>query len=279
MYPELLKIGPITIYSYGLMVGIAFLTGNLLLTSELKRTGRDPVLSSSITMLALIGGIVGAKALYLIENWSYFIQNPLEMTFSSGGLTFFGGFVLAIILVLIYLRKKSISFLTMADLTAPILALGYGIARIGCQLAGDGDYGFPTTLPWGTSYANGTVPPSQAFKNFPEIAQQFPGGIVPDSTLCHPTPIYEFIAGVLIFWFLWSRRKSIHKLGEQFGLFLVLHGLARFMVEFIRLNPRLLFGLSEAQLVSIGFLFWGLYLIFRPQGRVPESVKVSKHKK
>jgi len=279
MYPELLKIGPITIYSYGLMVGLAFLTGNLLLTSELKRTGRDPAFSSSITMLALIGGIIGAKALYLIENWSYFIKNPVEMAFSSGGLTFFGGFVLAIILVLFYLRKKGIPFLEMADITAPILALGYGIARIGCQLAGDGDYGFPTSLPWGMNYANGTVPPSQAFKNFPEITQQFPGGIVPDSTLCHPTPIYEFIAGVLIFWFLWSRRKSIHKLGEQFGLFLVLHGLARFMVEFIRLNPRLLFGLSEAQLISIVFFAWGLYLIFRLPNKTVKTAKIAKNKK
>ncbi len=110
--------------------------------------------------------------------------------------------------VYLYGKKKGIKFLTIADAISPGLILGYGIGRIGCHLAGDGDYGFPTTLPWGTNYSNGTYPPSVAFRDFPEITGQFPGGIVPDNILCHPTPVYEFIICALICWFLWSIRKK-----------------------------------------------------------------------
>jgi phosphatidylglycerol---prolipoprotein diacylglyceryl transferase len=142
---------------------------------------------------------------------------------------------------------------------APGMLLGYGVARLGCHLAGDGDYGFPTTLPWGTDYSKGTFPPSAAFKDFPDITNKFPGGIVPDNIPCHPTPVYEFIICALMCWFLWRIRKKIPQTGKLFMIYLSLAGIERFAIEFLRPNPRLAFGLSEAQLISLAIILIGLF--------------------
>ena len=263
MYPELFKIGPFTVYSFGLMLGIAFLVASYFLTKEIERKGLDPEIATQITLLAIIFGIVGSKLLDLIENWNAFINDPIGMAFSPGGLTFYGGLILVIIVLWIYVRRKKIPFLVIADAAAPSLALAYGIGRIGCHLAGDGDYGIPTTLPWGTNYSNGTVPPSVAFSNpnllkhFPWIAEKFPNG-VPNNTPLQPTPIYEFIMMLIIFLILWKFRKKDWMDGKLFMLYLVLAGAERFIIEFIRLNPRLLWGLSEAQLISIPMMVIGV---------------------
>src|SRR3990172_1790094 len=150
MCPRLLQIGPFTIYGYGLMLAIGFILGSYLLTMELKRRGLDPNLGNTITLIALVAGIAGSKILFLIEDWSYFLADPVGMAFSPSGLTFYGGFLLATLSIYLYLKKRSIRFFTVADAIAPGLLLAYGIARIGCHLSGDGDYGFPTSLPWGT---------------------------------------------------------------------------------------------------------------------------------
>lgn len=257
MYPELFKIGPLTVYSYGLMLGIAFITASWLLTKEIERKKLNPNIATEITILAIIFGIVGAKIFHLFENFDAFLDDPVGMAFSPGGLTFFGGLILAILSVWIYARRKKIPFLVIADAAAPALALAYGIGRIGCHLAGDGDYGLPTSLPWGTNYENGTVPPSIMFQGS-EIAKNYPGGFVPDNTPLHPAPIYEFLICVVIFGILWKLRKKDWMDGKLFMFYLVFISIERFSIEFIRLNPRLLFGLSEAQLISIGLFFIGV---------------------
>ena len=207
MYPELFKIGPFTVYSYGLMLGIAFIVASYILTKEFERRKMNPNIATEVTLIAIIFGIIGAKLFHLFENWEAFLANPLKMAFSPGGLTFHGGLLLVIIAVWIYSKRKKMPFLTLADLAAPSLALAYGIGRIGCHLAGDGDYGIPTNLPWGTNYENGTVPPSLMFRGS-EIAQSYPGGVVPDNTPLHPTPIYEFLIMVVIFFILWKFTKK-----------------------------------------------------------------------
>jgi phosphatidylglycerol:prolipoprotein diacylglycerol transferase len=136
--------------------------------------------------------------------------------------------------------------------------LAYGVARLGCHFAGDGDYGYPTTLPWGTDYSKGTYPPSLAFRNVPEIASKYPGGVVPDNTLCHPTPVYELILCAILFWILWRFRKRIQPEGRMFMLYLVFAGLERFSIEFLRINPRVVLNLSEAQLIAIPLMIVGL---------------------
>lgn len=257
MHPIIFSFGGITIYSFGLMMGISFLIGNYIITQEFKRKKLHPDLASNITLIALIAGVSGSKALYLLENWSLFIRDPFGMIFSPGGLTFYGGFILATLSIYLYTKKKKIKFIQVADAAGLALLLAYGIARIGCHLAGDGDYGFPTTLPWGTDYSNGTYPPSAAFRNFPEVTSMFPNGIVPDNTLCHPTPVYETIICSVFFLFLWKNRKRWTTDGQMFYTYLVLAGVERFSVEFFRLNPRLMFGLSEAQIIAVILILIG----------------------
>lgn len=272
MYPELFKIGPFTVYSYGLMLGIAFIIASYILTKEFERRKLNPNLATEVTLLAIVFGIIGSKLFHLFENWEAFLQDPVGMAFSPGGLTFYGGLILATLAIWIYVRRKKIPFLVIADATSPSLILAYGIGRIGCHLAGDGDYGIPTSLPWGTDYSNGTVPPSVMFRGT-DIAKHFPNGIVPDNTPLHPTPIYEFLAAVLIFYVLWWLRKKDWSDGKLFMAYLVFAGIERFLVEIIRLNPRLLFGLSEAQLISIVMIVVGsLGFIFLNQRNKPRFI-------
>jgi phosphatidylglycerol---prolipoprotein diacylglyceryl transferase len=290
MYPELFKIGPLTVYSFGLMLGIAFIVSSYFLTKEIERKGLVPDIATQITLLAIVFGIVGSKLLDLIENWDRFINDPIGMAFSPGGLTFYGGLILAIIAIWIYIKRKKIPFLVIADAAAPSLALAYGIGRIGCHLAGDGDYGIPTTLPWGTNYQNGTVPPSVAFsdpnllKHFPWIAEKFPNGI-PNNTPLQPTPIYEFLMMMIIFYVLWKLRKKDWMDGKLFMLYLIFAGAERFIIEFIRLNPRLLLGLSEAQLISIPMMIFGILgFIYYTQNKdlkkfIPPPLKPAVKKK
>lgn len=255
-------IGPIAVYSYGLMLALAFIIGSYLLSKELERKKFDPSLATSITLMSLILGIIGAKLFHLLEHFDRFLNNPIDETLSPAGLIFYGGLLLAIAGVYFYVKiKKKIPFLTIADAASPALALSYGIARIGCHLSGDGDYGIPTELPWGVNYENGIVPPSYAFQGS-EIAKLYPGGIVPDSTPLHPTPIYELIAAIIVFSILWKLRKNEWIDGKLFMFYLILTGFPRLLVEFIRLNPIVAFGLSQAQIVSVFLIIGGFYGLY-----------------
>ncbi len=256
--PVLLTIGPLKVYSYGLTVGIAFLLANYVLVKEFKRKGLGADFANQVTIYAVVFGLAGARILSLIETWKDFLRDPIGMAFSAGGLTWYGGFVLAGIVILWSIKRKGFKFLTVADALAPALILGYGVGRLACHFSGDGDYGIPTTLPWGVDYARGVDPPAEAFRAMPKIEARYPGGVVPNNILCHPTPIYEFLACLLIFYVLWRYRKKLVTDGRLFMLYLVLEGIERFLVEFIRLNPRLLFGLSEAQLWSIPLMIIGV---------------------
>ena len=115
-------------------------------------------MASTITVLGVIFGISGAKILFLIEEWQHFLRDPMGMAFSPGGLTWYGGFILGLTSVYIYVRRKRVPMAKVVDCLGVGLILAYGVA--GCHFSGDGDYGFPTDLPWGTNYENGTYPPS-----------------------------------------------------------------------------------------------------------------------
>ena len=272
MYPELFKIGPLTIYSYGMMLALGFIIASYVFTMELKRKRIDYNIGSNVTLLAVIFGIIGAKIHYLIEQWDRFVVDP-SIALSPGGLTFYGGLLLAFAFNYWYIKyKKKVDVLKVMDAVAPALILGYGIARIGCHLAGDGDYGLPTELAWGTDYSGGTYPPSDAFLQLPEVANRFPGGIVPDTTPLHPTPIYEFLAMVLIFLFLWKIRRRTKPDGTLFMIYLTAAALERFLIEFIRINPRMFLGLSEAQLISVVLLALGVYgVLYLKKGKRGEA--------
>lgn len=258
MIPVLFEIGPFKIYSYGLMLGIGFLLGSYILSLELRRKHLDPAMASTITILAVIFGISGAKLLHLIENWQTFLRNPAASAFSAGGLTWHGGFILGMTAIFVYVRSKKVPFLKIWDGLGMGLMLAYGVARLGCHFSGDGDYGFPTDLPWGTNYEQGTYPPSRAFAIFPEITSRFPGGVVPDNTPCHPTPVYELLLGLLGFTLLWKLRKRPWPDGKLFMVYLMLSSVFRFAVELLRINPRLFLGFSQAQIISIALFVIGL---------------------
>ena len=268
MHPVLFKIGSFTVYSYGVMLVTAFIIGYYFFLQEVKRKKLDERIAIDITIIAVFCGVIGSKLLFVIENLDEFFINPTKVAFSSGGFTFLGGLTLSFIASWIYIKVRKYNFLQAADSIAPSLILAYGIGRIGCHLAGDGDYGIPTSLPWGTNYENGIVPPTHMF-NGTEYAKSFPNGIFPNDTPLHPTPVYEFLASLIIFLILWKFRKRDWAAGKLVMLYFILSSLSRFLVEFIRLNPRILMGLSQAQIISIVIFSIGMtgYIYLTKQRR------------
>jgi len=266
MYPKLFEIGPFSVYSYGLMLGIAFIAGSWLLGKELKRNNFDENAGVMVTFLSLIGGIVGAKIFYIIEEWNFGKGTSLgmlltpEYLFSAAGLTFYGGLILSIILLYIYCKYKKIPLLRMFDFMAPSAILGYGIARIGCHLAGDGDYGIQVNgTIWeflGYSYSKGTVPTA-------------PGVLV------HPTPIYETIVSFIIFIFLWRQRKKVKYIGQLFAYYLILSGTERLLVEFIRINPKVFWVLTQAQIISIILIIAGIWMLLKKKKSITEKTEMT----
>lgn len=271
MIPTLFEIpifGGIPIHSFGLMMALAFLTSSLALKRLFKNAGYPADVAEKVVLVAAVAGLAGSKLYYLLfEAWDRFIRHPFEMTFSGAGLTWYGGFVLATVAIMILMRRHKLPVLRTMDLIVVPLPLGYGIGRIGCHLAGDGDYGKPWDGLFATDYSKGIVPPSEAFYGT-ELARQYPNGIVPDHTLCHPTPIYETVLSVIVFAILWKTTKKKRPPGFQLALYGMLGGLQRFVVEFLRINPKVAWGLSGAQLISLGLiaagLVWMFFLMRRP---------------
>lgn len=244
MIPILFKIGPFAIGSYGVMMFIAFVVCLVLLRKELQANKFDPEWAYQMIFSAALGGIVGARLYFIFEHIPGFLQDPLGMLFSRGGLTWYGGFILAFITVMWTMHKLPAPTLKLADLGAPLVLIGYAIGRIGCLLSGDGDYGPPSNLPW---------------------AMAFPHGLVPTNVPVHPTPAYETIMAGILFFILWRMRKKITVPGTMVGYMLVAYGIERFLSEFWRNTPKILFGwMTMAQIISIlgviGAIFWIRYL-------------------
>jgi phosphatidylglycerol---prolipoprotein diacylglyceryl transferase len=239
VYPYLLEIGPLTIASFGTMVAIGFLTALLIIKKDFARKGLDPEVGSSLITAAMVGGLVGAKLYFVVfempptSSWSQLAAG----IFSGSGLTWYGGFIVAFASVVWTIRRHGVPLWSAADSCGMALAAGYAIGRIGCQLAGDGDYGMPTDLPWAMAY---------------------PDGVVPTLEKVHPAPVYETLLGGGIFALLWAMRRRPWPVGLIFSLYLVLSGAARFSVEIIRINPKVVAGLSGAQVISLVLITLGL---------------------
>ncbi|MDE0425728.1 MAG: prolipoprotein diacylglyceryl transferase [Candidatus Poribacteria bacterium] len=247
MYPTLIDFGPIGIHSYGLMLATAFITVVFVLQYELKRRGFVAELAGSIVMAAAIGGIVGAKVYSALLDGAINIQE----LFSTAGLVWYGGLIGGCLAVTIVVVRSPNPYLPTIDIIGPTLLLGYGIGRIGCLLAGDGDYGPPSDLPW---------------------AMAFPNGTVPTDVPVHPTPIYESLMSFAFFGLLWSQRRRFEGVpGTTFGLSLILLGVERFIAEFWRITPRVLGWMTAAQIFSIVAFVVGIVLIFWLRGR-PRAV-------
>ena len=240
MIPDVLHIGPIPIHIFGIFLALAFLVAGGVADQEFVRRGYDSGLASSFVVWAAVGGIVGARLWIVFDAWDEFMRAPASFLLTGGGFVWYGGLAGGALAATIFFRRYGIPWLRGADMVAPALALGQAIGRIGCQLAGDGDWGRETTLPWGMAYPYAVV-----------------GWDKPPGVVVHPAPLYEFAAYLAIFALLWRMRRTAAPDGVLFSWFLVLHGTARFLVEIVRVNPRIVLGLSEAQLVSLALVALG----------------------
>jgi phosphatidylglycerol:prolipoprotein diacylglycerol transferase len=234
MQPEI-ELGPLTLQTFGLMMGLGFVMAGWLASKRLKEIGRPADWAYEMVFAALVGGIVGARAWAIFENWDEAKDDLLGSIFSGSGLVFYGGLFGGAIAVLGWAKWRGVLDGKTFDVAAPGLAAAYAIGRIGCQLAGDGDYGVAWDGPWAMAYPDGTVPTTE------EV---------------HPTPVYETIAMGLVAWFLWRRRNSMPP-GGLFALYLVLAGAERFLVEFIRRNESVVAGLTLAQLIALAMMIGG----------------------
>ena len=255
MYPIIFQLGPLTIYSFGAFMALAALTAVWLVRAELKRRGHNPELASTLVFAAAVGGLIGARLLFIVEEWQGFLAAPMNYILTGAGFTWFGGFFGGAAAVSWVVRKHKIPWLETADMAAPALALAYGVGRIGCHVAGDGDWGAVTDIPWGVAYTNAIVGWANPYTGVPYA----PGVLV------HPTPIYEFLQGMFVFAVLWSIRKKGLVPGTLAWLYLILAGLMRFIVEFWRINPPVGLGFSEAQWFSLLLMAFGVVmLVIRP---------------
>lgn len=244
MYPEI-EIGPLTLQTFGLMFGLGFLVAGSVIWRRFGELGRPPDWAYEMGFAALVGGLIGARVDFLIQNWSDVSDDILSNIFGGAGLVWLGGAIGGAIAVLLWARWRGILGLGIADVAAAPLAIGYAIGRVGCQLSGDGDYGQPWDGPWAMAYPDGTVPTDEPV---------------------HPTPIYETIAMGLFAIVLWKLRDRFRP-GVLFGIYLIGAGFERFMIEFIRRNDPVFIGLTEAQLITLVMMLGGASLIAFVNGR------------
>jgi phosphatidylglycerol:prolipoprotein diacylglycerol transferase len=196
-----------------------------------------------------VGGFIGARLFLIVTAWDQFQRDPLALLLSGSGWVWQGGLIGGAVAVLMKARALGLPLGDVSDLAGLCLAIGQAIGRVGCQLSGDGDYGIPTDLPWGMSY---------------------PNGVVPTTERVHPTPIYESLAYLLIFFALWAQRGRPHPRGNLFAQYLLLTGVVRFAVEFVRRNPVVALGLTVAQWVSLASMAIGALLLARSQTALRE---------
>ncbi len=255
MYP-FIHLGPITLGTYGLLVATGLLCAFFVMRADFARRGMSADAEAIIGITGL-AGLVGARLYHLLQSPTEFFANPWPLLFSTMGFAWFGSVIAGFIALLFMARRFRMSPLLMLDVASPAAAIGYGIGRIGCLISGDGDYGIPTTLPWGMSFPNGIVPTTGS------EGVCLKSGL-PENCLVHPTPIYEFLIGLIIFWILWrlgarGLKKKMPN-GVVFAAYLLLSGTARFMIEFIRINPPSFFGLTNAQNASVALILAGALL-------------------
>jgi phosphatidylglycerol:prolipoprotein diacylglycerol transferase len=246
VYPVLFRIGSYDVTTFGLMVAIGAGLGVLLMRRELARRGLDVSAGTDAALVGVLGGLAGAKLLYVFEHLGESLADTL---LSRGGMSWFGGLAGGLIAGLIVIVRKRLPVMALLAAAAPAITLGQGIGRIGCFLVGD-DYGRPTDLPWGIA---------------------FPQGLPPTLERVHPAQLYEAIALFVVTWLLvrW-RRRGVGDL-SLFGRYLALAGVIRFLIEIIRVNVRVALGLTVAQFFAIGGVALGVALLVVARRRASQS--------
>jgi len=244
MRPILFQIGDFRFYSFGLMAALALIVPGLTIVRPLvRRRGVPAEFAYELIIAAGVGGFVVARIYYLIENYALVKGDLVHAAFSGAGFVWYGGLIGGFLGVVGWTLVRKHPLDIIANAMAPATAMGYAIGRIGCQLSGDGDYGKVSTLPWAMAYPHGTVP-------------------TPPGVRVQPTPIYEIVAMSFVVWILWRLATRYDKSGWwTFGWFLVLSGIERLLVEFVRRNPIWFWHLTQPQWVSIVSMVIGVTLI------------------
>jgi len=279
MYPYI-NIGTLHLGTFGLLLWLAAVAGAVILHQSFTRSG---VVADALNVVAfvVIAGVIGAKLWHELQDPAELsaamkiifrpgMKHPTEVLFGflhwfQAGFAWFGGMVAGILMLMwqgmdakpngMRGLKAGVRMLDLATVSA---AVGYGVGRIGCLTSGDGDYGKNTTSSWGVHMANGAdvyhralVPPH------------------PADALVLPTPLYEFFFALALAWILWTLAAKARPLGWLTGFYLCISGVGRFLVEFIRINPKLYWGMSNAQVAALGSVLFGLILMLAVRGNEP----------
>ena len=247
MYPELFKIGPLTVHTYGLFVAMGFLAGISLAVSRAKKIGLPHNQIADLGFYILLAAIVGSRVLYVFVNFSHFLSSPLDVfKIWEGGLVFYGGFLAAFATAVWYIKKHSLPVMKTLDVYAPSLAIGHALGRIGCFFAGC-CYGAPATVPWAVTF---TDPQCLAIKG----------------VALHPTQLYESVGEFTIFFILLFVRSRQKFDGQLIWVYGVAYSALRFTVEIFRGDfERGVYGggISISQDISIGIFLVSLFMLVR----------------
>jgi phosphatidylglycerol---prolipoprotein diacylglyceryl transferase len=271
VYPFAIHLGPLELTGYGLMMMVAFLMAGWAIQLDLRARGLDEDYAADIVIAGVIGGLVGAKL------WYVALTGDLDMLFRRGGFVWYGGFLGATAAILLNGWRRRVPSRFTAEICAAPLALGYALGRVGCFLVND-DYGIPSSVPWAMKFPSGL--PASTVMNLQAMGVTFPPGTDPMQVVAvHPTQIYETVAMLLVFWWLWRRRHHGHATGWLFAWYLVFAGAERFLVELVRAkDDRLLGSFTLAQATSLLLIIVGGLLLLKlrePAGAqpVPDSLR------
>lgn len=253
-HPTVLKFGPLPeVTGFGLAVLLSFVISQIICQRELWRRGYDHEADNipDLIIAALVGTLIGAKIYYAL------LTNDWRSVFSRGGFVFWGGFMGAVVLCWATIKWKKLNFLRIADVAGLAIAAGYSIGRTGCWAVGD-DYGRPLQGWLGVKFPEG-APASTVMNMTQQFGVQFPDGTDPSTVVAvHPTQLYETAMGFVMFMILWRNRKHQNAEGWLFGLWCVVAGVERFIVEFFRAkDDQFVAGLTIAQVIALAIALTG----------------------
>lgn len=266
MYPEIFRINDFVITSFGVMMFLSFLIAAFFTGRQLERYGLPRDHAWDMLAWVALGGIAGAKLYYLALHWEALLANPVAEIMSRGGLVWYGGLIGGILTYGAQVRARKLPMATMYDATAPALAIAYAVGRLGCFLVGD-DYGRYTDGPLGIAFPQGAPPSTAGILR--SMGETVPAHI-PDLAVVtvHPTQLYEIVLALIMFGILWylGQRRDL-RAGMLFAAYMVLYGIERFGIEFVRAKSDRIFlagiGLSTSQIMSVLLAGFGAWLFFR----------------
>ena len=254
MHPILFQIGDWPVYSYGVLLAVAYLVALQLAVVRARRRGLDGTKVMDLGIYLIIAALVGAKLMLVVVDFDYFRSQPRELlSLVRAGGVFYGGLLAALGVAILLVRRYQLRIWTTADLFAPGIALGHVVGRLGCLMAGC-CYGTPTTMPWAITFTN-------------PLAASNVG--TPLGVPLHPTQLYDAGAELLILVvLLMTERKGKPFEGRTFWLYMLLYGISRFIVEFYRGDDRgMVMGVSTSQFVSLLVVPLALFMLARLRRR------------